>query len=145
MKFFELIDRNIYRRVINIEYHNDQDVLIHGMKEKKKMKINTKDSYLIDNINEHLFSLFFKRHVYSEGIDSLDVEMTIRIKCAMRRDKRQSYSFLNMDVNDIIKNNTNIVFAGVPHTCSALLSNIMMSFGENPLILPPKLNLTNES
>ncbi|MCF7925301.1 MAG: hypothetical protein K9L26_02105 [Candidatus Izimaplasma sp.] len=141
MKFFELIDRNIYRRVINIEYHNDQDVLLTGMKEKKKMKINNADSYMIDDIDDHIFSLLFKKHVYSEGIDSLDVEITIRIKCGMRADKRTGHSFLKMDINDLIQNNTNVIFAGVPHICSALLSNIMMSFGESPLILPPKLNL----
>lgn len=140
MKLFDLVDRNIYKRVINIEYHNDQDVLLSGMKEKKQMKINNEDSYMIDDIKDHVFTVLFKKRVYSEGIQSLDVEMTIRVKCGMRMDKRNGGSFLNIDLNQFILENRELMFMGIAHTCSAVLSNIMMSFGENPLILPPKLN-----
>lgn len=145
LKLYDIVDRNIYKRVINIEYHNDQDVLLSGMKDKKKMQINNEDSYLIDDIKDHMFTILFKKHVYSVGIKSLDVEITIRVKCAMRMDKRASQSFLNMDINQLVIDNRKLMFMGIPHTTSALLGSIMMSFGENPLILPPKLNFKDSN
>lgn len=140
MNLFEIVDRNILRRVINIEYHNDQDVLIEGMKNKKQLKIQNKDSYMIDKIDPHILTLLYKKHVYSSGIESLDVEITIRIKMAMRRDKRETLNFRTMDISPLLEENIQQIFMGVAQTISAVLANMMMTFGENPLIIPPKLN-----
>lgn len=126
----EYLDNNVAMRLNNFKFDRidiaDEDI----------QKICVDDSFEISDVEEKMFSILLKRHIYCipESIMDICVEFEIARNIADEYDMSLENFDLDKEItekniDEYIDNNFNRV--------SALVSSVTSGFGLNPLITPP--------
>lgn len=102
------------------------------------------DHFKTHEICDNRFSFLIERHVYFNPASSFDIKVAFLTERYMKDEFVQDYKFTNYDIEKEFYLDPEFYTDFDESWLSVIISQLTASFGNSPLILPPKLFLDKQ-